>query len=100
MLAWSLDDNPPDERARHHIKEASFYGVEEWSVDLVIKAGELAVDHVGIREAVMWPGKRAQKEKGGRAMEMFEEMDAWLEESKGGTVDATMVGCVGGVTVL
>lgn len=48
----------------------------------------------------MWPGKRREKAKGGRAMEVFEVVDTWLEERTGGTVDAMMVGCVGGVTVV
>ena len=26
VLKWTLDDSPPDEYARCHIKEASFYG--------------------------------------------------------------------------
>jgi hypothetical protein len=26
VLKWTLDDNPPNELAQHHINEASFYG--------------------------------------------------------------------------
>lgn len=109
VLEWSLDDNPPTENARHHIKEASFHGVDVWSVDLVLKLPEgldgkppppLRVDHVGIRESAMWPGKRREKLRGGRAMEVFEVVDGWLEETTKGTVDAMMVGCVGGITLV
>ena len=31
VLKWDLDDNPPDEYARHHIKEGSFYGHDTWT---------------------------------------------------------------------
>lgn len=103
MIQWTLDDNPPDEEARHHIKEASFYGHDVWTVDLVVKlpadggSGKLKVDFVGIHEQAMWPGKKAEKAAGGRAMQLFEALDAWLDETRGGTVDATLLGCVGGV---
>lgn len=107
VLKWNLDDNPPDEVARHHIKEASFYGHDLWTVDLVIDLspsssdtdadGKLRVDFVGVHEKAMWPGKKAEKAEGGRAMQLFEEFDAWLDEKMAGTVDATLLGCVGGV---
>ncbi|KAH9928451.1 uncharacterized protein BXZ73DRAFT_48526 [Epithele typhae] len=106
VIKWGLDDNPPDEHARHHIKEASFYGVDQWSVDLVTKlapgdeTGEVKVNYVGIHEKAMWPGKRAEKEQGGRAMKLFEEMDTWLEKETKGSVDAMFLGCVGGVDVV
>jgi len=105
VLKWTLDDNPPDEYVRHHIKEASFYGVDSWSVDLVVKlpvdgdAG-VKVDFVGIHEKAMWPGKKAEKEHGGRAMKFFEEFDDWLEKESAGTVDALLLGCVGGVATV
>ena len=110
VLEWTLDKNPPAEYARHHIKEGSFYGHDVWTVDLLIKLpppasssdekeqGKIKVDFVGIHEKAMWPGKKAEKTEGGRAMQLFEELDGWLEETKGGTVDATFLGCVGGVT--
>jgi hypothetical protein len=41
VLRWMLDENPPDEYARHHIKKASFYGIEDWTVDLVVKVPEV-----------------------------------------------------------
>lgn len=105
VLQWTLDNNPPDEYARHHIKEGSFYGHDTWTVDLLIKHPSPAehvddkfrVDFVGINEKAMWPGKRAEKHLGGRAMKLFEELDDWLEVKTGGTVDATLLGCVGGV---
>jgi hypothetical protein len=101
-----LDDNPPDEYARHHIKEASFYGIEDWTVDIVIKVpetggdGKLLVNFVGLKETGMWPAKRAEKAAGGRAMQLFEQLDGWLERKTGGTVDATLLGCVGGMVVV
>lgn len=107
VLEWTLDKNPPAEYARHHIKEGSFYGHDVWTVDLLIKhppptstfdhGGKIRVDFVGIHEKAMWPGKKAEKAQGGRAMQLFEELDGWFDETKGGTVDATMLGCVGGV---
>ncbi|KAI0820291.1 hypothetical protein BC628DRAFT_1524628 [Trametes gibbosa] len=104
VLKWTLDNNPPDEYARHHIKEGSFYGHDTWSVDLVIKlppaSGSVKVNFVGIHEKAMWPGKRAEKALGGRAMALFEEFDGWLERETGGTVDAMFLGCVAGVAVI
>lgn len=104
VLKWDLDENPPDEYARHHIKEGSFYGHDTWTVDLLVKLapdapadGKIRIDFVGIHEKAMWPGKRAEKHLGGHAMKLFEELDGWLDETTGGTVDATLLGCVGGV---
>ncbi|TFK34083.1 hypothetical protein BDQ12DRAFT_690347, partial [Crucibulum laeve] len=105
VLKWSLDDNPPDEHARHHVKEASFYGSDVWSLDLVIKLPEnpaesgLSVNFIGLQEKGMWPGKKFVKEEGGVAMKLFEQLDGWLDEKTGGTVDALLLGCVAGVTV-
>lgn len=108
MLKWSLDNNPPPNHARHYIKEASFYGEDTWSVDLVIKLDELSdpadsklqVNFVGIKEKAMWPGKKAEKAEGGHAMQLFEELDGWLEEHTQGRVEALLLGCVGGVTTI
>jgi hypothetical protein len=102
VLEWNLDNNPPDEYARHHIKEASFYGVDTWTVDLVIKIPDsgkrtISVNYVGVKEKAMWPAKSKEKAEGGRAMELFEDLDNWLEVKMAGTVDATLLGCVGGV---
>lgn len=109
VLKWTLDDNPPDEYARHHIKEASFYGNDRWSVDLVVKypspisseiPENIKIDFVGIKEQSMWPGKKAEKQFGGSAMRTFEALDAWLDEQTVGTVDAMLIGCVGGIALV
>ncbi|KAF8315143.1 hypothetical protein DL93DRAFT_2166855 [Clavulina sp. PMI_390] len=105
VLAWSLDNNPLTHYARHHIKEASFYGVDRWSVDLAINAttpGEkplLTVDFQGIQERGMWPAKRSQ---GGDlpAMKLFAVMDSWLEERFASSYDTLMLGIAGGVITL
>lgn len=101
-----MDEFPPAEHTRHFIKEASFYGEDTWSLDLIISlhdkdmeqnTGGLQVNFVGVKETAMWPGKAKEKEQGGRAMEVFEELDAWLEKRTGGAADVTLLGCVGGV---
>jgi hypothetical protein len=108
VLQWSLDDTPAGHVARHHIKEASFYGVDSWSLDLVLQLGDgkgkFNVSFVGINEKAMWPGKKddhqSQRSGGGGsspAMKLFEKMDPWIEERMKGTVEALMIGCVGGV---
>ncbi|KAF8075052.1 hypothetical protein FPV67DRAFT_1475846 [Lyophyllum atratum] len=105
VLKWNLDDNPPDEYARHRVKEASFYGKNTWTIDLVLKLGagpeavdgSLVVNFIGLQEKAMWPGKKAVKEQGGVAMALFEELDAWVERKTEGTVDALLLGCVAGV---
>lgn len=102
VLKWSLDDNPPDEYARHHIKEASIYGHNVWSADFTVKIpegsdGKIKFNYAGINEKAMWPAKKASKEEGGRGMRLFEQIDNWLQNEKGGIYDATLVGCVGGV---
>jgi len=48
----------------------------------------------------VWPAKKAVKAYGGASMELFEELDKWLDEKTGGTVDALLMGCVGGVMVI
>ncbi|KII83063.1 hypothetical protein PLICRDRAFT_180757 [Plicaturopsis crispa FD-325 SS-3] len=105
VLKWTLDDNPPAEYARHHIKEASFYGIDTWSVDLVLQlpasgSPALAVNYVGVQEQGMWPAKKAEKEGGGQAMALFEDFDAWLEEKTGGTVEPLLLGSIGGIAVV
>lgn len=107
VLKWTLDDSPPDELARHHIKEASFYGTDTWTVDLVIKYSSsspgITVNYIGIQEKGMWPAKAREKDtEGGHqlAMGLFEEFDEWLDNKTGGTVDALLLGCVGGITVV
>lgn len=106
VLQWSLDDKPPDEYARHHIKEASFYGQDTYSFNMVIKdpptsssqGGEkLHIDFVGMQEKGIWPAKRALGANGGIAMALFEKLDRWLDQRTHGTVDALLMGCVIGV---
>ena len=111
MLNCNLDDNPPKEYVRHHVKETSFYGQNTWHLDLVLKLdlvdgsgsdggerqGELQINFIGIQEKGMWPGKKAVKAEGGVAMRLFEELDEWVEKRTGGTVDTMLLGCVAGV---
>lgn len=99
VLSWSLDENPPPEHTRHVVKEASFYGMDTYTIDMVIKLpGTLLVNYIGVEEAGMWPGKQKEKHLGGKAMEMFEQMDGWLQKEYQGTIDALLLGCVAGVT--
>lgn len=107
VLSWTLDGNPPNEHARHHIKEGSFYASTLWSVDLVVKHSPgspgLRVNYVGIREMGMWPAKKSEMHLSGEhqlAMALFEELDDWLDKETHGTVDALLLACVGGVSVV
>lgn len=105
VLKWSLDNSPPDEHARHHVKEASFYGTDTYTFDMVIKLTDandpgLSVNFIGVQEKGMWPGKKSVKAEGGLAMRLFEEFDNWLEVKTGGTVDALLMGCVAGSVVV
>ncbi|KAG8731354.1 hypothetical protein FRC11_004415, partial [Ceratobasidium sp. 423] len=102
VVNWSLDSPPPHGVARHHIKEASFYDTNEWSIKLEIKVpglGEgkftndpLKINFVGIEERAMWPGKK--NDRAGPAMDVFERIDRWFEEKRGGTEDVMLLGCV------
>lgn len=105
VLRWSLDNNPPKEHVRHFIREGSFYGTDTWSVDLVIKSPPnatddetLLVNFIGIAEKGIWPAKKAVKAEGGPAMQLFEQLDHWLDEKWNGAVDALLMSCVGGVS--
>lgn len=111
VLKWSLDDNPPDEYARHHIKEASFYGSDTYSFDMIVKLPPssasddksnpgILVNYIGLQEKAVWPAKKSIKAQGGFSMMLFEELDTWLETKTGGTVDALLMGCVAGVTII
>lgn len=106
VLKWTLDNNPPDEYVRHHIREASFYNTDEWSIDLVLKLDSsrgdddrLRVDFIGLEEQGMWPAKkeRVRAEERGEALRLFEEFDAWLEARTRGAADALLMGTVAGV---
>jgi hypothetical protein len=106
VLKWNLDNNPPAEYARHHVKEASYYQSDMWTLDLVVQlppgggSGGIGFNFIGLQEKAMWPGKKAVKAQGGPAMVLFERFDAWLEGKTGGTVDATLMGCVAGTVVV
>ncbi|KAK7024849.1 peptide hydrolase [Favolaschia claudopus] len=101
VLKWNLDNNPPAEYARHHVKEASFYKIDTWRLDLVVNGtGGILFNFIGMQENAMWPGKKAVKAQGGPAMQVLENLDAWLDEKTGGTVDAMLIGCVAGTVVV
>jgi hypothetical protein len=110
VLKWNLDDEPPDEFTRHHIKEASFYGVHTWTIDLTIKLPEndpdagLLVNFIGIEERGMWPAKQKSRNADGGftgpTMPLFEKLDAWLEQRTKGAVDRLLMGGVGGAEVI
>ena len=103
VLQWTLDDAPPDGFARHHIKEASFFGVDRWSVDLVLQGTAavepLTVNFVGIDESAMWPAKKKTDLEAGNGhatMDLFERLDGWLTRETHGKVDAMLLATVGG----
>jgi len=59
---------------------------------------------MGLLEAGMYPAKKgllkAEEEGEGKALEVmkwFDDLDGWLERETGGTVEALLMGCVGGV---
>ncbi|CAK5267855.1 unnamed protein product [Mycena citricolor] len=100
VLEWTLDRNPPAEYARHHVKEASFVGTDTYTIDLVVNStAPIAFHFIGIQETAMWPAKQAVPERG-PAMQLFARLDAWLDETTGGTVDALLMGCVAGSVVV
>jgi len=106
VLQWTLDDAPPNEHTRHHIKEASYFGVDRWSVDLVLKGdAPFTVSFIGIDEAAMWPAKKAAVEMGGArddssAMALFEHLDGWLMRETHDRVDVMLLATVGGVVTI
>jgi hypothetical protein len=108
VLQWTLDDAPPDGYERHHIKEASYFGVDRWSVDLVLQGTAatepLTVNFVGIDESAMWPAKKKAAElealssgKSHAIMDLFEKLDGWLMRETHGKVDVMLLATVGGV---
>ena len=104
---WTLDDAPPNEHTRHHIKEASFFGIDRWSVDLVLQGtAPLTINFMGIDEEAMWPGKKstAAEVQGGQLghvnMALFERLDSWLTRETGGRVDTMLLATVGGVVTV
>ena len=111
VLKWSLDDNPPDEYTRHHIREASFYGSDTYSFDMVVKVPSstsgsdesnqgILINYIGLQEKAIWPAKKFFTAEGGFSMALFKKLDPWLQTKTGGTVDALLIGCVAGVTVI
>ncbi|KAH8993018.1 hypothetical protein EDB92DRAFT_1986255 [Lactarius akahatsu] len=103
VLQWTLDDAPPNEFTRHHIKGASFYGIDRWSVDLVLEGtSPLMINFLAIDEAAMWPGKKAATEaQGGHAMmTLFESVDNWLARETRDSVDVMLLATVGGVVTV
>lgn len=105
VLSWSLDNNPVSYYARHHVKEASFYGVDRWTLDLVVNATApdekplLHIDFQGIQERGMWPGKKTERH-GLLSMKLFEQLDQWLNERTRGAYDTLMMGIVAGAATV
>jgi hypothetical protein len=116
VLSWELDDNPPAEHARHVVKEASFYGEDRWTLDLIValppnststssslsdhsirEEAKIPVHYVGLIEKAMWPGKVKEQVPGEPAMALFEKLDPWIAERTGGSWDVMLLGSVGGV---
>jgi hypothetical protein len=106
VLRWTLDDAPPNEHTRHHIKEASFFGVDRWSVDLVLEGtAPLTINFIGIDEEAMWPAKKAAAEaRGDRGdhaiMALFERLDSWLMRETHSRVDVMLLATVGGAVTV
>jgi hypothetical protein len=101
VLEWSLDDNPPAEYTRHHIKSAMFLGSDEWDIDLVLNlttSRELAVSHVGVRRNAMWPARKDDVPRD-PATALLGRIDQFVEETTRGRVDPTLVSCLGGISV-
>jgi hypothetical protein len=55
------------------------------------------VSHSGIRRQTMWPARKNDEPRD-PATRLFERVDGWLEEKYGGSIDAALMGAVGGVT--
>jgi hypothetical protein len=99
---------------RHHIKEASFYGADMWTLEMVIQIHNeehypptganpangtaIEVSLSGMVEEAMWPGKRIQWSKqrttvgqglvtGSVAMEIFASVVGWLDAETGNSTD-------------
>ncbi|KAF8330069.1 uncharacterized protein EI90DRAFT_2923234, partial [Cantharellus anzutake] len=104
ILSWNLNSTPPPDYARHHIKEASFYGVNKWQISFVLNVTSggvhpppLPIQFQGIQEKGMWPGKILERDAARGAMDLFEQIDGWLQHRDDGVVyDAMMLGCITG----
>ena len=105
MLKWSIDSPPQSGLVRHHIKHASFYGVDHWKLDLVLNLKtdaatppdpeRLEIDFTGINERGSWPGK-AKDSDDGPAMHVFEALDAHLKDFTADSVDVMFLNTVQG----
>lgn len=50
ILEWNLPSAPPPGRQRHHIKEVSRQGINTWSVDLLLRLDDVAVQAARARQ--------------------------------------------------
>ncbi|KAG8993048.1 hypothetical protein FRB94_011080 [Tulasnella sp. JGI-2019a] len=105
ILKWSIDSAPEPYHTRHHIKEASFYGVNQWTLDLLIQLPaelvnpelkKLKINFMGLVEKRSWPGKKLNSDDS-PSMEILSMIDAYMYERYGDSVDTMLVGCVGGI---
>ena len=93
---------------RHHIKEASFYGEDLWTLELVVKIrpedqaaglapGAVDISLSGMVEDASWPAKRVEwnaarkvskdTSKADVAMEIFASVSSWMDAETAGSVD-------------
>lgn len=108
ILKWSINSPPEPYLTRHHIKEASFYGVNQWTLELLIQLPaetihpeqqKLKVNFMGLVEKRGWPGKKLDGDDS-PSLEMLSMIDAYVHETSGDSVDMMLVGCVGGFVEL
>lgn len=62
-------------------------------------AQKLKINFMGLVEKRTWPGKKFDSDQS-PAMEVLEQIDAYMYERTGDSVDMMLVGCVGGVVEL
>jgi hypothetical protein len=60
----------------------------------------ILINYIGLQEKAIWPAKKSYTSEGGISMALFKKLDEWLQTKTGGTVDALLIGCVAGVTVI
>lgn len=108
VLRWSIDSPPEPYKTRHHIKEASFYGVNQWKIDILIQLDatlpnqdkeKLKINYMGMVEKRNWPSKRFDND-GSPAIEILRDVDSYVWEKSKDTVDLMLVGCVGGIATV
>ncbi|KAG8933727.1 hypothetical protein FRC01_007444 [Tulasnella sp. 417] len=107
VLEWSLSSPPLEGYQRYHFKEASFYGTNQWKLDLVLSVSprhpersKLTVDFMGIIEKGSWPGKKLDKHPAGPGIQLLEKLDEHLFKSTDDSVDAMLLSCVGGQVIV